>query len=208
MRSIKALLLSAAVSALSGCAGMSEEACLTADWRTLGFEDGVAGRSVGRISTYRQSCSNHGVAPDLDSYRSGHAEGVEIYCRASNGFTVGHSGALYQGVCPAHLEAEFVAEYNAGRQLYELESSLRDVNNQLASNARAQEDIKRELTGIAAAMISDGTSAEERITLVGRAAELGKRHSEITSHTETLEQERIDLERELYEYRQTLASEF
>ena len=28
------------------------------------------------IGNYRQACAKHGVSPDLESYRSGHAEGV------------------------------------------------------------------------------------------------------------------------------------
>ena len=47
-----------------------------ADWRTVGFEDGTAGRSEGGIGRYRQQCSEHGVTPDLESYRAGHAEGL------------------------------------------------------------------------------------------------------------------------------------
>ena len=32
---------------VAGCSGMSEQACVTADWRTVGFEDGTLGRSEG-----------------------------------------------------------------------------------------------------------------------------------------------------------------
>ena len=148
---------------LAGCSGMSEQACLTADWRTVGFEDGTAGRSVGNIGSYRNACAEHGVAPDLEAYRAGHADGVQIYCRESNGFAVGHSGATYQGVCPADLEAAFVAEYNSGRRLHDLESALRSVDSRIASNYRAQEGIKQELTSIAATMIASDTTAEQRV---------------------------------------------
>jgi len=125
MSAIRVVALGAAVFVLAGCSGMSEQACLTTDWRTVGFEDGTFGRSVANIGSYRNACADYGVAPDLEAYRAGHAEGVEIYCRQSNGFAVGHSGAAYQGVCPANLEAAFVSEYNAGRRLHELESALR-----------------------------------------------------------------------------------
>ena len=96
-------------------------------------------------------------------YRAGHSEGVQVYCRESNGFAVGHSGAAYQGVCPADLEAAFVAEYNSGRRLHDLESALRNVDSRIASNYRAQEGIKQELTSIAATMIAADTTAEQRV---------------------------------------------
>ena len=135
---------------LAGCSGMSEQACVTADWRTVGFEDGTMGRLAGNIGSYRNACAEHGVAPDLEAYRAGHAEGVQLYRRESNGFAVGHSGAVYQGVCPADAEAAFVREYESGRRLYELESALRNVEARIASNYRTQEGIKQELTAIGA----------------------------------------------------------
>jgi hypothetical protein len=193
---------------IAGCSGMSEQACLSADWRTVGFEDGTLGRSEAGIGRYRQQCGEHGVAPDLASYRAGHADGVRIYCRESNGFAVGHSGATYQGVCPADLEVAFVAEYNVGRQLYELESALRGVDSRIASNYRGQENIKKELTDIAARMIATDTTPEQRVAMVTRSAELGRRYGELTNEIRDLERDRALAERDLLDYRATLAAAF
>lgn len=193
---------------VAGCSGMSEQACVTADWRTVGFEDGSLGRSEATIGRYRQQCADHGVAPDLDSYRAGHADGVRVYCRESNGFAVGHSGANYQGVCPADLEAAFVAEYNVGRRLHELESALASVDSRIASNYRAQENIKQELTEIAAKMVATDTTAEQRVAMVTRSAELGRRYGELTNEIRDLERDRALAERDLLEYRATLAAVF
>jgi hypothetical protein len=184
---------------------MSEQACLISDWRAVGFEDGAAGRSVTNIGSYRQACSKHGVSPDLDAYRAGHAEGVEIYCRPNHGFEVGRSGATYQNVCPANLESDFLAAYDSGRRLYELESALRRVDSQIASNVRAQEGIRQELTAIAASMVSGETTAEERVLLVSRTAELGRRYGELSAETDALKRERVVHEQELLKYQETLA---
>jgi hypothetical protein len=202
----KALLALVGTAVLTGCAGMSEQACLISDWRAVGFEDGASGRSVTSIGNYRQACSKHGVTPDLDAYRAGHAEGVEIYCRPNNGFEVGRSGATYQGVCPADLESAFLANYDSGRRLYELESALHRIDNQIASNARAQESIREELTAIAATMVSGETTAEERVVLVSRTAELGRRYGELSASTDALKQERVVHEQELRRYQETLAT--
>jgi hypothetical protein len=192
----------------AGCSGMSEQACVTADWRTVGFEDGSLGRTEATIGRYRQQCADHGVAPDLDNYRAGHAEGVRLYCRESNGFAVGHSGATYQSVCPADLEPAFVAEYNAGRRLHDLESALATVDARIASNYRAQEGIKQELTNIAASMIAADTTAEQRVAMVTRSAELGRRYGELTTEIEQLQRDRALAERDLLDYRATLAAAF
>ncbi len=208
MSAMRVVSLGVVAYVLAGCSGMSEQACLTADWRTVGFEDGTFGRSEANIGRYRQQCGEHGVAPDLAAYRAGHAEGVRVYCRESNGFAAGHSGAGYQGVCPADLEPAFVAEYNAGRHLYELERALASVDARIASNYRAQEGIKLELTDIAAKMIAAETTAEQRLAMVTRSADLGRRFGELTTEIQQLERERALAERELLDYRATLAAAF
>jgi Protein of unknown function (DUF2799) len=208
MSATRLLSLGAVAYLIAGCSGMSEQACVTADWRTVGFEDGTAGRSEGSIGRYRQQCADHGVAPDLESYRAGHAEGVRIYCRESNGFAVGHSGATYQGVCPADLEPDFVAEYNSGRRLHELESALSSVESRIAGNYRAQEGIKQELTDIGVRMIAGETTVEERLAMVTRSADLGRRYGELTTETQQLERDRALAERALLDYRSTLAAAF
>src|SRR3970040_823208 len=201
----RALFPLAVTCALTACTGMSEQACLVSDWRTVGFEDGTLGRAVGTIGSYREACSKHGVTPDLATYRAGHAEGVEIYCRPSQGFEVGHGGASYQGGCPADLEAEFLTAYNSGRHLHELEYALREVDNLIAGNYRAQENIKQELTTIAASMVSNETTAEERVLLVSRAAELGRTYGELSASIDELKQERVFHEQNLRAYQETLA---
>jgi len=202
----RTLFLCVGLLGLAGCAGMSEQACVSADWRTIGFTDGSVGRPAATIGTYSQQCGEHGVTPNLDAYRAGHAEGVQTYCRASNGFEVGHSGGSYQGVCPANLERAFLPEYNAGHHLYELESALRNVDAQIAGDYRAQENIKQELTSIAATMIATDTKAEQRVYLVTRSAELGRHFGELTREIEQLQRDRPAYERDLYDYQRTLAA--
>jgi hypothetical protein len=208
MSATRVVSLGAVVFLLAGCSGMSEQACVTADWRTVGFEDGALGRSEASIGRYRQQCSEHGVAPDLESYRAGHAEGVRNYCKESNGFVVGHSGASYQGVCPADLEPDFLAEYNSGRRLHELESALSSLDSRIASNYRAQESIKQELTDIGVSMIATETTTEQRLAMVARSAELGRHHGQLTTEIKNLERDRALAERALLEYRATLAAAF
>ncbi len=200
--SVPALLLLA----LAGCSGMSQQACQSSDWRTVGFDDGSVGRSESTFANYQRQCAEHGVQPNLDAYRQGHAQGVEVYCRAGNGFEVGHSGSVYQGVCPKNLEPEFLANYNSGHRLYELEAAVRNIDAQIASNNYEQERIRGELTSIAAAMISSDTKPEDRVVMVSRSAELGRRYGELTNATQSLTAERAVQDRELRDYQQTLSA--
>ncbi|HMB72905.1 MAG TPA: DUF2799 domain-containing protein [Gammaproteobacteria bacterium] len=191
---------------LCGCAGISEEQCLSMDWRTIGFEDGANGRPVQSISNYRQACGEYGVTADLDSYRSGHAEGLDTYCRPARAFEEGRRGARYHGVCPAGTEADFLASYNSGARLYELETTLAQIERQIASNHTEQDNIKRRLTAIGVAMVTPGTSAEDRLSMVAESAELGERHGELGTEIELLERERVVSEIELRNYQETLAA--
>jgi hypothetical protein len=208
MSSLRFVTVLSVAALLGGCAGMSEQACLMSDWRSVGFEDGTLGRPVGTIGNYRQACVEHGVSPDLDAYRAGHAQGVEVYCRAAHGFEVGRSGALYQGVCPANLVGDFLASYNSGRRLYELESALRRVEGRIASDHREQQSIRDELTSIAAKMVASDTTTEQRVLMVSRSSELGRRYGELTAEIENLERERVVHELALHDYQQTLAAGF
>jgi hypothetical protein len=194
--------------ALSGCAGMSQQACVVSDWRTVGFEDGAAGLSAASIGRYRQACAEHGVSPDLETYRAGHAEGVENYCRPAQGFEAGRRGATYQGVCPAGLETEFLPAYNSGRRLFELEAAVRNVDARVASNNRSQEQIKKELTEAGVKVASSEMTTEDRVKLVARVAELGVKQGQLSKENETLREQRAVHQKELEEYRLTLAFQF
>jgi hypothetical protein len=199
------LALVAAVLALSGCAGMSEQACVATDWQSVGFEDGVAGRSPGSIANYRQACSKYGIAPSLEQYRVGHADGAELYCRAGNGFEVGRRGGRYLGVCSAELEPAFLEAFANGRELYEFEAALRSVENQIAARHRRLEELTGELTAASVAIISDETGAERRAELLLNAAAMAKEQGKIAEEIEALEVERALREADLYAYRQTVA---
>lgn len=204
----KAILASIITMALTGCAGMNEQECLVTDWRTVGFEDGSLGRPVESISGYRQACAKHGVAPDLESYRSGHADGVQNFCQPVKGFNYGRSGATYRGVCPADLEYGFMAAYNEGRQLHDLEAAVRTTDAQIAQRARALEKIKTDITAHEAALVTDGTSAAERVTLLAETKELARQHGIIEAEIVDLQSNRAVQAQALYEYRNTLAYDF
>jgi hypothetical protein len=208
MRVFSGLSIVVAVLALTGCAGMSEQACLVTDWQSVGFEDGVNGRSVGSIASYRQSCSRHGVTPDLAQYRAGHDQGVQTYCRAGNGFEVWRRGSRYAGVCPVDLEPAFLEAYAEGRELYELEAALRSVQNLIAAKHRRTEELTREIAAAGAAIIADETPSERRAELLLNLAAMAEEQGTLAEEIQALEVERVLRESDLYNYRQTLAFAF
>jgi hypothetical protein len=193
---------------LAGCAGMSEQECFVTDWRSVGFEDAVAGRTEAAIGNYREACARHGIAPDLTRYRQGHSDGVEVYCRPSRGFEAGRRGSRYQGICPAALESDFLNAYTEGRQLYELEAALRGIDNQIASRERRLDVLERDMAAASAAIIADGSSAEQRAQLLLDTAAMAREYGETEEELEALAIERVLRADDLAAYQQTLAFGF
>lgn len=138
---------------LAGCASLSPEQCLRADWRQIGFADGASGASAARINDHAKACAEVGVRPDLDTYLRGREQGLVNYCQPENGFSVGRSGALPNSAdCPEQMKPGFISQYQRGYQVYVLEADLAQRrahisrnSNQIYRNDRRIADIRAEL---------------------------------------------------------------
>ena len=60
---------------------MGKSECVTADWRTIGYEDGLRGYPADRIGAHRVACAKHQVAPNLPAYSDGRERGLVEYCQ-------------------------------------------------------------------------------------------------------------------------------
>lgn len=183
---------------IQGCASMSQSECQTADWRTVGYEDGARGALASRIGEYRSACAEHGVSPDLDRYRQGREEGLRQYCRPQNGFRLGEGGAGYASVCPPDLEQDFLAAYQAGTGLYHLAQSVRQTQRHLRSKEQGLAELKMKRRRHQSLLVSEGLSK-------GRRAELLVEVLEMSRDQGALESEVAQLEAELRRKRHALA---
>ena len=118
---------------LSGCASLSAEECLAADWYTIGVEDGSRGQPVSRIGAHRKACAEVGVQPDMARYNDGRAFGLQSFCTRERGYSEGENGRSYSGVCPPHLEPIFMQGYLAGQDRYRLKQDIRRLESELAA---------------------------------------------------------------------------
>jgi uncharacterized protein DUF2799 len=64
---------------LSGCAGLSEADCRSANWYDLGKRDGETYGSRAMIDQYTQRCTAFGVKPDEARYMLGWDDGNMEY---------------------------------------------------------------------------------------------------------------------------------
>lgn len=198
------ILILAALAVLTGCSSMSEKECLSTDWRTVGYEDGVNGFSGDRIGRYRNACSEHGVTPNLAEYQSGRAQGLVEFCKPVNGFRVGARGGGYSGVCPADLDPQFVDAYQSGRQLYTLRSRVGSTQGEIYSMHAEMEQIDRDLLSAGAQIVDPTTTNEQRAQLVLDSKHMAERKGELKARIPQLENDLVLYQRELDDYRATL----
>lgn len=199
--------LLAVASWLAACsATMSKDECRAVDWRTVGYEDGVAGYSGERIGQHRRACAEYGVTPDLDAYRAGRAEGLREYCQPHNGYRAGVSGAPYYDSCPAELAPAFVAAYQSGRELYVRERRVADADAALAYRRREVARLESSVADRALTVMSETATADERTQAVLDTKHAAERIGRLKTEIADLERDRARYQQELETYRSTVAA--
>ncbi len=132
------LLMACAVALLGGCASMSKDECRSADWREVGYHDGVKGLPRSRVEDHTEACAEAGVTVDRKAYFEARDRGIRQYCYPPNGMNVGRSGDSYRDVCPPDLEPAFLYQYRLGyavhaaeQRVSQLDSEQRSLESQL-----------------------------------------------------------------------------
>lgn len=120
---------------LAGCATLDREECVNADWYAIGLEDGARGRAVERLGDHRRACAKHSVTPNPERYLAGRNEGLKTFCTYERGYSEGRAGRAYGAGCPQG--STFVAGYQRGRERYELDRRLDEVNKELSRTRTA-----------------------------------------------------------------------
>ena len=175
---------------LQGCATLDKDECMLADWRLIGYQDGVAGKSATVVGEYREDCAKHAVVPDLDAYRAGREEGLQQYCKADNGYRLGNAGRGHSAVCPTALEGDFRDAYNAGRKLYLARSAVNKTRSRINERKQTLSTLEKNKASKLAALISDGLKADQRVMILYDLKEL-------QTEVNTVEDEIADLELDL-----------
>jgi len=136
-RSSFRVLMLAGVLALAGCASMSPEECLKADWHQKGVQDGRSGKARHYMDEHAKACREVGVTPDTQQYMVGREEGLRQYCTPSSGFEEGRRGHSYAQVCPADLEPGFLARFRDGRRVYDAQQRVYTASSRVNDKERA-----------------------------------------------------------------------
>jgi hypothetical protein len=192
---------------LTACStSMTRDECRTVDWRTVGYEDGVAGRPGDRIARHRKDCAEHGVTPDLDAYLSGRSAGLREYCQPNNGYRAGVTGAIYYDTCPAELAPAFLAAYESGRELYVRERRVTDADQAIEARRAEIARLESSIASRAFVLANNSATPEERTQALLDTRNHAERIGRLKAEISTLEQERARYAQELEVYRSTVAA--
>lgn len=194
------LLAAALILALPGCATMSKSECLNVDWRTIGYEDGVAGHSGDRIAQHRKACAKHGVVPDLNAYQSGREQGLREYCQPENGYQLGAGGSTYNASCPADLKQDFESAYHSGYELYTLRARVAGATHEIESSRQEIAQSEKDLVAISAAILDPVTDNTARAQALLDAKNIAQRQGQLKARIRQLEKDRNTYQRELDNY--------
>jgi hypothetical protein len=156
----------AIIGILSGCATLSKEECLAADWMVIGDADGAAGYAPQeRFAGHTKACAKIGVVPDQTLWNQGYQKGVIRYCTPQNGLSVGEAGKSYANVCPLNSSASFQQAYDLGKKAYDIR---RSIDSRKSSISSRQTQISEKFKTIASLTPAQQVAAQYELAELNR----------------------------------------
>jgi Protein of unknown function (DUF2799) len=147
---------------LIGCASMSKEECLNANWKNIGYEDGSMGRPEMTVQAHRKACAKINITPDLAQYQQGHREGARAYCKKPTAYQLGVNGGAYYNVCPADLEPGFLQAYRLGQELFAIAQQIDQVEADIAGYHSSIDSLEQQKAEQKAFIVNADSSSKER----------------------------------------------
>lgn len=178
----------------ASCAVMNEQECQAANWWDVGHEDATSGQTAD-ISRYREACAEYGVAPVSDQYQLGYDDGLIDFCTLNKGYQFGRQGNSYQQTCPPHIEADFVQGYRQGRELYDVEYQLTNIEQKIESNFYRIERIHDDIYTLQERAHDNKLTQAERENYRLQVSNLRHQILQLRRDNRWLEQESYQLER-------------
>ena len=193
-----------AAALLGGCStGMGRDECVAADWRTIGYEDGLHGLPADRIGVHRAACAKHQITPNLAAYSEGRERGLREYCQPKNGFRAGVNGYAYANVCSGAAEAAFVDSYRYGRQIHDARTELRGTQARLRGAREGVAQTEAAMANVTAELVQPKVPTDRRawlatelVRLTQERTDLLVRIDQLTQRTQQLAMNVQELERQ------------
>ena len=198
----------AALIALAGCAGMDKPACVAADWRTVGSNDGVQGRTLDALERHANDCTRHGAPPQLEAYTTGRNSGLVVFCQPWQGYGHGLRNKAYAGVCPPNLEPAFLAAFHDGRRQHRLQSAYDNLRRQVQRADRRLDGLDADLDQKERRLVAKGLPTERRLKLIDEIRRLAEERGRLYQRLPDLEAQLVDADAELAAYQAAMAQRY
>jgi hypothetical protein len=184
---------------LAGCATMSPEECLQANWEEVGYNDGAAGYPVSRSADHREACAETGVSVDFELYRHGYSLGLPYYCTRENGFESGDHGGEYAPQCVSDQFPDYALGYSEGLDVFALKRELRELEGRIDEKSAQADALLSQIGQLRTARDDDTLSNDARREAGYQLTQLESLYRALYREIETLDQERDQIAVEIGE---------
>ncbi|RZJ78049.1 MAG: DUF2799 domain-containing protein, partial [Brevundimonas sp.] len=180
---------------------MSEDQCLAGAWGQVGYADGAAGYAMSRLNEHVEACAKYGVAPEEAVYMSARADGLRQYCTPANGFRAGRTGGSYAGVCPAHLERDFLPAFRDGETVHVAYAAVEAAQNAINSARDRVRDRQEKLDGFQRDLGRSDVSDDEKDRIRNRMRDMRREIEDARRDERRADGEMRDAERDYRDVR-------
>jgi hypothetical protein len=146
-------LLAAAtlLATLTGCASLSKDECLSANWEDIGVRDGANGQPEEYLIQHSTACAKVHVVPDRGAWLHGRERGLERFCVPHRMYNIGEYGGNFEAALCRNFDQErLVDAYEKGRDvkrrvdtLGSIDVELRDIRTALERKDLEQKERER-----------------------------------------------------------------
>ncbi len=178
---------------VSSCSTLNKDECKTANWRTIGYEDGTKGYEASRIGQHRSACAEYGIQPDLNTYNKGRGEGLRNYCTPNTAYNKGLAGDSYNGVCAGYNEKEFIVALNYGLTIYEKKRRLNNLKYRYAENENDVTLMENDLHEKEAKLVSGKLSKVKALIILNETKEIAVKLGKAKNNLQQLNNEIYEL---------------
>jgi hypothetical protein len=117
---------------LGGCASLSKDECVSANWEDIGVRDGANGRPEEYLINHSTACAKVHVVPDRGAWLHGRERGLERFCVPQRMYSIGEYGGSFDvGVCRNFDQDRLVNAFQRGRDVFRLAGELSAIDSEI-----------------------------------------------------------------------------
>lgn len=120
------------LSTLGGCASLSKNECLSANWEDIGIRDGANGRPEEYLIQHSTACAKVNVAPDRGAWLHGRERGLERFCQPHRMYSIGeYGGGFDAGICRNFDQDRLIDAYELGREVHRISNDVSAIDTEI-----------------------------------------------------------------------------